>query len=174
MQVVKRDFVNRNVFHRPKPRPLDEVRGAYDFDSDVYDPGLDCQFFYDEDGEAFETPSLTRQADADDCDINVMMARYQATGVEPRVNSREPQWGDFSSVPQYQEALSIVAQAKADFDQLDAEARERFGNDPAGMLAFLADEKNRDEAVRLGLVMPPKPEDPPMRVEVVNPPDAVK
>lgn len=155
---------------------LKSVRAAYDLDTADFDPGIDCQGFVDlSSGEYIETPSLTRQADAEDCDINVMMARYQATGIEPRVNPRAPQWGDFSDVASYQDALGVVAQAKADFDLLPAEVRERFGNDPAGMLDFLSREENRDEAIRLGLVIPPADPDPPMRVEVVNvpPPEAV-
>lgn len=148
--------------------PLAAVRGAYDFDGRLFDEGVDCSCFALPDGEIVETPSLTRQSDADDCDINVMMARYQTTGQEPRVNPRQPQWGDFSSVPGYQEALNIVRQADEDFMLLDAEVRERFGNDPAGMLRFLSDESNRDEAIRLGLVTPPAPEPPPQRVEIVN------
>lgn len=147
---------------------LELVRHAYSFDTKDYDPGIDCSGYVDEDGVFWETPSLTRQADAEDCDINVMMAKYQATGIEPRVNPRAPQWGDFSSVVGFQEALNIVRQSEADFMLLPAEVRDRFGNDPAGLLRFLEDPANREEAERLGIVVPPAPEDPPMRVEVVN------
>lgn len=176
MVVVKREFV-APAFHDvvEKRRPmLAEVRANYAFDGDMFDLGVDCQEYTDVDGEIVETPSLTRQSDAEDCDINVMMARYQATGVEPRTNPREPQWGDFSSVPQYQEALEIIRQTQDDFMSMPAEARDRFANDPASMLAFLADPKNKDEAVRLGLVMPAPVEPPPAKVEVVNPPKPSK
>jgi phage internal scaffolding protein len=151
-----------------KAHALKSVRAAYDFDTQDFDPGIDCTGYVGDHGEWFETPSMTRQADAEDCDINVMMARYQATGVEPRTNPRAAQWGDFSSVLGFQDALNVVRQSEADFAALPAAVRDRFGNDPAQMLAFLERSENRAEAERLGLVIPPKPEDPPMRVEVVN------
>lgn len=171
MSSVKPVLVNRslNAIRSDAKHPLDEVRGAYDFDSRLYDPGVDCLHFVDDDGEVIDTPSLTRQADKDDCDINVMMARYQSTGVEPRVNPRAAQWGDFADVPTYQEALNVVRQADEDFALLPAEVRERFGNDPSGMLRFLSDEENRAEAIKLGLVNPPAAEPPPQRVEIVTP-----
>lgn len=153
---------------KAKPGPLDLVRHGYAFDTSDYDPGIDCSGYVDEDGVLHETPSMTRQSDAEDCDINVMMAKYQATGVEPRVNPRSPQWGDFSTVVGFQEAMNIVRQSEEDFALLPAEVRDRFGNDPAGLLRFLENEDNRSEAERLGIVVPPVPEPPPMRVEVVN------
>lgn len=151
-----------------KPGPLDLVRHAYSFDTVDYDAGIDCSGWVDEDGVLHETPSMTKQSDAEDCDINVMMAKYQATGVEPRVNPRSPQWGDFSTVVGFQEALNIVRQSEADFALLPAEVRDRFGNDPAGLLRFLEKEENRAEAERLGIVLPAAPEEPPMRVQVVG------
>lgn len=152
------------------PSMLQSVRAAYDIDTVDFDPGIDCSGYYGEHGEWCDTPSMTRQADAEDCDINVMMAKYQATGVEPRVNPRSPQWGDFSSVLGFQDALNVVRQSEADFMLLPAEVRDRFGNNPAGMLEFLADEKNRDEAERLGLVIPARPDPEPMAVRVVPEP----
>ena len=53
----------------------------------------------------------------------------------------------------------MVNQARDLFMSLDAEVRKRFGNDPAQLLDFLADNKNYDEAKKLGLVdvkAPPK------------------
>lgn len=161
MPVVKPVYVNRSFSDPVMAEMRDDgshplVRAAFDFDTRDYDPGIDCTAYIDDDGEVILTPTLTRQSDKDDCDINVMMARYEATGVEPRVNPRQPQWGDFSDVPSYQDALNIVRQADEDFMLLSAEVRDRFGNDPAQMLRFLEDEANRDEAVKLGLVMPPR------------------
>lgn len=148
--------------------PLDLVRHAYSFDTAEYDLGIDCSEYVTEDGEVVKTPSMTRQADAEDCDINYMMAKYQATGVEPRSNPRQPQWGDFSTVLGFQEALNIVRQSEADFALLPAEVRARFANDPAGMLRFLEDPGNRAEAERLGMVKPAAADPEPMRVQVVN------
>lgn len=176
MLLGKRELVNRSysdpISGEDRVFPgLKKVRNAYGFDGADHDPGLDCQFHVTESGELIETPSLTRQSDADDCDINVMMARYQATGEPPRVNPREPQWGDFSSVPDYQKSLAIVQQAQEDFALLDADVRARFGNDPSQMLSFLSDEANREEAMELGLVIRPPDPPPVQKVEIVNPPE---
>lgn len=168
---VKREFVNRSLHEPGVALPKVHVRGPFDHDGPEFDLGVDCQYAMLDDGEVVATPSLTRQSDADDCDINVMMAKYQATGEPPRTNPREPQWGDFTSVPDYQESLRIVQEAKDEFEALPAEVRAKFGNDPSGMLAFLSDEANRDEAIKLGLVVPPVPEAPPTKVEIVNPPE---
>lgn len=102
-----------------------------------------------------EEPSMTIQAAAAETDINVMMARYQRTGSfhgSTQVPSVLPNYGDFSVLPDYQEALSIVMQAQDTFAALPASVRDRFGNDPTKMLNFLADDNNREEALKLGLI----------------------
>jgi len=52
----------------------------------------------------------------------------------------------------YHDALLIVQQADAAFNQLPAKIRERFKHNPQLLLQFLNDPKNRDEAVSLGLI----------------------
>ena len=37
---------------------------------------------------------------------------------------------------------------------MSAEIRDRFKNDPNAMIAFLDDVRNRDEAIKLGMVLP--------------------
>lgn len=148
--------------------PLDKVRHAYAHDGDVYDPGIDCTGYYDADGVWVDTPTLAKQSSKDECDINVMMAKYQATGVFENVNEARPQWGDFADVPSYQEAQNLLLDSQRQFAALSAEVRARFGNDPKQMLAFLSDEGNRAEAIELGLVDPPPPEPAPQKVVVVD------
>jgi len=67
-------------------------------------------------------------------------------------------------VPDYQSALDLVNQAESMFMSLPAKIRERFANNPAKMVKFLQDEKNRDEAERLGLIakkeLPEAPKEP--------------
>lgn len=101
-----------------------------------------------------DSPSLTKQADAKDCDINVLFARMEKGGSLPDMIAREPRYGDFSEVPDYQEACNIVLKAKEQFESLDAQTRNRFENDPAKFLAFANDPKNMDELEKLGLLHP--------------------
>lgn len=99
---------------------------------------------------------LTIQSAKDECDINLIIARAQR-GEAYSINSRVMEWGDFSNVPDYREAHDLVIRAQGMFMELDANIRERFDNDPAKMLDFLANEKNFDESVKLGLRKPKAP-----------------
>jgi phage internal scaffolding protein len=102
-------------------------------------------------------PSLAKQSFAREADINNIMHRYRLTGILEQ-GTRQPMWGDFASVPEYQEAQNIIIRANQAFQGLDARLRERFHNDPANLLAFVQNADNRDEAIRLGLVNPASPE----------------
>ena len=99
-------------------------------------------------------PSRTKQAAARLCDINCIMERASRTGCMP-IASRVGHYLDVSGVLDYQFSLERVREADALFAALPAVVRRRFGNDPAQMLAFVSDEKNREEAVKLGLIEKP-------------------
>ena len=143
------------------------VRLGLENDGPLYDAGVNCSIDPDT-GEELE--SMTKQSFVDDCDINTIMRRYEATGAFPdHMNQRagRGQFGDFSDVSDFQSALNTVIAAESAFADLPARLRDRFGNDPEQLLRFLNDENNRDEAISLGLVPPPAPVPDPVRVEVV-------
>lgn len=102
----------------------------------------------------FKTASLTRQEFAAEADINNIMKRY-AAGMPLPCGTRAPMYGDYSEVPDYQNAFDIVTHAQEGFMSLPSELRKRFGNDPAQLIAFLSDANNRDEAIALGLIDKP-------------------
>lgn len=104
-------------------------------------------------------PGRTKQSFREECNIHTIMKKYRQTGLLSHVTATPPMWGDFVSVPDYQSALEKVKLAEEAFMALPAFVRSRFENDPAQLLAFVSDSKNRDEAVKLGLV-----------VEAVKPP----
>lgn len=95
----------------------------------------------------------THQSFKNECDINVIMKRAMATGVMP-VASRVAQYGDFSSVKDYQQSLDLVISAQDMFAAMPSHIRARFNNDPASLLQFVNDKANFDEAVKLGLIEP--------------------
>lgn len=106
-------------------------------------------------GLTCETPSLTQQQFKEECDINNIIARYETTGLltDPlHPGTRMPQFGDFSNVPDYLHAQTIIARTREAFEALPSKIRDRFDNDPAQMLEFLQDESNREEAVKLGFI----------------------
>lgn len=112
---------------------------------------------------------VTKQEFKEECDINVLMKRYQKTGLFPQHPNQQPRYVSNIGMPDYQEALSIVMTAKEEFAGLNSELRKRFDNDPRLFLEFVNDPKNAEELVKLGLREAPKPEPGPVRVEVVNP-----
>lgn len=102
-------------------------------------------------------PSLTQQSDAQEADINVLMARFGQSGQLSQVI--EPgQYGDFTEAPDFRRAQEILLEAREAFGNVDAKIRKRFDNDPAQFFAFVNDENNIDELRRMGLAKP-VPED---------------
>lgn len=100
---------------------------------------------------------FTQQSGKDECDINLIVERAKR-GAQINVSARVPMYGDFTEVPtDLRDAMNIVRKADEAFMALDAQVRKRFDNDPAKMLDFLNDPKNRQEAVELGLVKAPPP-----------------
>lgn len=99
-----------------------------------------------------------KQEFKDDCDINVIISLVQQ-GAQIQPSLRTPQFVDCASVPDFATAQNIVVQAANMFAALPSKIRERFANDPARMVSFAADPENLEEAVRLGLVVPPVKEE---------------
>lgn len=122
------------------------VRSPYNYDMDQAS---------DEAGLSFVgTESMTQQQFAEEVDINTIVRRFGLTGQLPE-NVRVPEYGDFTGISDYQSALNAVIAADEMFMAMPADVRAKFDNDPQKMLVFLGDDKNRDEAVKLGLVNKP-------------------
>lgn len=108
-------------------------------------------------------PPITKQAFADECDINNIMARYEATGyLDPDAfQQREAVYGDFADGFDFTSMQETLLNARSAFEALPARIRSRFHNDPAELLDFVHNPENHDEAIKLGLVNPPPPPEPP-------------
>lgn len=98
---------------------------------------------------SFEGAGRTKQSFKDEADINVLMGRYLETGIFP-VAEAEPVYADVTGYDFLQSQLQ-VAQVKGIFSQMPSSVRERFQNNPAVMLEFMADPANHAEAVKLGI-----------------------
>ena len=121
-----------------------------------------------------EDPSLAKQSFAKAADIRYILERFAKTGVLPTSGST-PIYGDFTSATSegYQESLNLVASIKSKFERLPAELRDRFENDASKLLDFLSDEKNNEEAIKLGLREAEKPlpfAEQPKGTSTTNPP----
>lgn len=102
------------------------------------------------------TAGRTKQSFKEECDINTIIRRFLRTGIMDFAQKNEPRYGDCTGV-EYQSAMQTVAAARSLFNELPAELRNRFENDPAQFLDFVQDEKNTDEARALGLLKTPAP-----------------
>ncbi|WNK12576.1 MAG: internal scaffolding protein [Microvirus sp.] len=120
-------------------------------------------FYVDHDPETYGTdaggPSLARQEFADECDINILMASYEKTGVLNHYNNNPPQYLDVSDIPDLATAIQIVDHAKTAFMTLNAETRRQFDNDPVKFVAFAENPANIDK-MREWKLAPPAPVEP--------------
>lgn len=106
----------------------------------------------------FDGESKTEQHHKQQCNINTIMQKAYKTGLVPQ--RRGALCGDFTNRVDYQTACNKIADAKQDFAELPSNLRRRFHNDPGEFIDFLADEKNLDEAVKLGILSVVEPETP--------------
>lgn len=114
-----------------------------------------------------ETPSLTRQEFLEDCDVNLLMARYERTGVISHINPREPMYLDMENVPDLHAAMNLMRDAERAFMSLPASIRAEFDNDALRFVDFAEDKDNLDKLREWGLAKPAEPPPSPMKVEVV-------
>lgn len=116
----------------------------YDMDAASDASGLSCD----------PDEGVTQQQFAEEVDINTIVKRFGLTGELPN-GVAMPVSGDFTGVSDYHTALNLVREAQAAFMELPASIRSRFDNDPGKVVEFLDDEKNREEAVQLGILAKP-------------------
>lgn len=102
-----------------------------------------------------DEPSLTKQSEADSCDINKIMGQYEKTGLLPHINHYQGRYEDLGDARSYHENLNSVIAAQDAFDSLPASIRTRFHNDPALFLDFVSDPDNKEEMEKMGLLPSP-------------------
>lgn len=114
--------------------------------------------------------SRTRQEFAEECDINEIMSRYEATGIMPEYGRVQPQYLDCVDIPDFQQAMDYMIEAQASFNRLPAQVRREFDNDPRKFVDFAMKEDNLPKMREWGLTAPEEAPVAPMKVEVVNSP----
>lgn len=108
--------------------------------------------------------SMTKQSFKDECDVNLIMKRYQKTGVLPMVSNRQPRYEDFGTGLDFHEAMQHVVAAQEMFNSLPSSVRSRFGNDAGAFLDFVQNPENVEEMRKMGLLSskePPQADDKP-------------
>jgi len=109
---------------------------------------------------------LAVQSEKDNCDINVIVKRFNVTG-QLNASARMPTFGDFSGITDYHSAMTAVRQSQESFMTLPSGVRKRFGNDPQAFMKFASNPKNIDALRDMGLarkkdpvIIPPSPAKP--------------
>ncbi len=126
----------------------------------AYGPKEKCQI-------TFGKKTRTKQAMKEECDINMIMAKYQKTGAVTHVNEHGADYG-FASGLSFQESMNLVIKAQNMFEELPSSIREKFANSPGRFLDFVQDPENADELVELGLAKKAIPEVGPKADVVVD------
>lgn len=115
-----------------------------------------------------DSVNKTVQSGKDDADINVIVRRFKLSGQLPPVNA-QPFFGDFSEVEDYHSAMNKIIEARNAFMDLPAETRKRFNNSPQELIDYLNNpELDREEARKLGLLIPEVAVPEPQKVVVEN------
>lgn len=94
---------------------------------------------------------MTEQAHAKQCDMNYILRDYQKTGMIRHAKENQGRYDDVTS-QDFQDAMFLVTQAQNMFNELPANLRSRFGNDPAAFMDFVHDPANGPEMARMGIL----------------------
>lgn len=104
-----------------------------------------------------EGESLTQQQFQQECDIKTIIKRHDRTGIIEHVNRGVAQYGDYSEVHEYREALDLINNAEASFMGLPSDIRKMFDNDAGEFFEFATNPANAERMVELGLAPSPAP-----------------
>lgn len=115
--------------------------------------------------QVFTEPSLTKQAPAQETDINYIVNRYLKVGQMPMPES-EPQFGYVPSID-LQEAFEMVMNAEQGFADLPAKVRAAYQNDPLMLLQAMEDPSQRETLEGLGVLKGREVIEPPAGSETV-------
>lgn len=95
---------------------------------------------------------LTKQAQRDETDINLILDRFQVTGLITHLAKRPPRFMDTLEVTDFQTSLETARRTTMWFDGLPSSIRKAFANDVEQLLAARDSEEGRAKLVELGLM----------------------
>lgn len=101
-------------------------------------------------------PTRTQQQFRDECNINNIMKKFGITGELP-MNIRPVLPDEYDEITDYTSAMNTIRRAQEAFMEMPSGIRARFQNNPQTFTEFFANPDNRDEALKMGLILPQKP-----------------
>lgn len=96
---------------------------------------------------------LVEQHHKQETDINLIVRKYQRTGMLEHTRNSMGEFLHLNSVD-FHDAMNVIAEANSAFEELSADIRRKFKNDPSNYLDFVSDPKNIDEMKELGMLHP--------------------
>lgn len=105
-------------------------------------------------------PTRAQQQFKDDSNINNIVKRFLGTGELPQLIRPVYPEDYVEEVTDYQSAMNIIRRADEAFMKMPSGIRSRFQNNPQVFTEFFAHEANREEAEKMGLLLPRKPKEP--------------
>lgn len=95
--------------------------------------------------------SRTKQAFANECNVNLIMKKYTKTGLVAHLAKHKGSYGDLINSLDYHESMNSLLEADQAFSSLPSGIRNEFQNDPASFLEFAQNPDNHDELIKMGL-----------------------
>jgi hypothetical protein len=124
-------------------------------------PSMAYYDFYKTNGAAVvyvdTSPSMTRQEFRDECDINVLMSKYDAhvIGGPGNLGPMVPVYFDFADLPQdLMSYMEFMSGAEKAFMTLPAVVRKHFDNSALDFVAYASDPGNIAQMREWGLAAP--------------------
>lgn len=102
---------------------------------------------------------LVQQHMRDECDVNVIMRRYQSTGVLTHVRDEATAiYGDFYDAPDYKTGAELILAADNLFMELPSSVRDHFKNSAGDFVEFAGNPENLEQMREWGLAPKANPE----------------
>lgn len=118
----------------------------------LYDEGMKPS-----EGIIFTEPSITDQSQYQESDINYIVKKYAdgrtgITTLDLGADAGVLQYGDTLLPGDYDTALDLINAVSDEFYQLPAQIRAEFNHNPKELINALADPRQRDRLLSLGLL----------------------
>ncbi len=97
------------------------------------------------------TDGRTKQSEKDACDVNLIVAKFERTGLVDHLAGGLPSFQDVSEIGDYRSAIENVRKVDEYFQGLPAAVRTRFDNDAASFMEYLESGGDEDDMRELGL-----------------------
>lgn len=91
----------------------------------------------------------TKQAAAEEADVNAIMAKWLVHRGPLPGTGRQPMYGDFTGMTDYHQAVERIRSVSDEFSRLPAAVRDRCRNDPGEFLAICFSPERTEEFEQL-------------------------